>query len=175
MHVGRHHLLFTLALCGILASSAAVHAQGRSEVALSALERIPHVPNQVLVQFRAGVTEEDKESLRGRVQAHSEEIVVAQERRSDLKGDLELWNLPPGLAIAVVVDSINRIMGIRPDVACQIVMIPHQAFIDDADIYTRTIGVIDPRLARLTAESITRAGPVSVHAPKRAAGIVRIV
>ena len=78
MHVGRHHLLFTLALCGILASSAAVHAQGRSEVALSALERIPHVPNQVLVQFRAGVTEEDKESLRGRVQAHSEEIVVAQ-------------------------------------------------------------------------------------------------
>lgn len=109
MDVRRHHLLFTLALCGIIfTSSATVDAQGRSEAALSALERIPHVPDQVLIQFRVGATEEGKESLRGRVQAKSEELLVAQERRSDSKGDLELWNLPPGLAIANAVRELER-------------------------------------------------------------------
>jgi subtilisin family serine protease len=109
MDVRRHHLLFTLGLCTmLLTNSAAADAQGRSEAALSTLERIPHVPNQVLVQFRVGATEEAKESLRGRVQAHSEELVVAQERRSDGKGDLELWNLPPGLAIAHAVRELER-------------------------------------------------------------------
>lgn len=104
-----HHLLLTLALCGTMfANSAAVDAQGRSEAALSTLERTPHVPNQVLVQFRIGAAEDAKESLRGRVQAHIEEVVVAQERRSDSKGDLELWNLPPGLAIAQAVRELER-------------------------------------------------------------------
>lgn len=109
MDVRRQYLLSTLALCGLLfGNGAAVDAQGRSDATVSALERSPHVPNQMLVQFRAGATEEGKESIRGRVQAHSEEIVAAQERRSDSKGDLELWNLPPGLAIAQAVRQLER-------------------------------------------------------------------
>lgn len=97
----------------VLASSGLFHtpaaeAQGRSETALSALDRIPHVSNQVLVQFRVGTAEEAKESLRGRVQAQVEEVVVAQERRSDFKGDLELWNLPPGLGIARAVRDLQQ-------------------------------------------------------------------
>ena len=104
-----HHLLVAVSLSAIvLANSASVYAQGRSEAALSALERTPHVPNQVLVQFRSGAMEEAKESLRERVQAHIEEVVLAQERRSDSKGDLELWNLPPGLAIAHAVRDLER-------------------------------------------------------------------
>lgn len=109
MELRSHHLLFSLAVCGMmLANSTAVDAQGRSEAALSALERTPHVPNQVLVQFRVGAAEEAKESLRGRIQAHVEEVVVEQVRRSDAKGDLELWNLPPGLAIAQAVRDLER-------------------------------------------------------------------
>jgi subtilisin family serine protease len=109
MESHRHRLLFTLALCGtVLANTVTVEAQGRSEAALSALERTPHVPNQVLVQFQIGMTEEAKESLRSRVQGHIEEVVVAQERRSDFKGDLELWNLPAGLAIAQAVRDLQR-------------------------------------------------------------------
>ena len=104
-----HHLLLTVSLCAlVLENSPAVYAQGRSEAALSALERRPHVLNQVLVQFRFGATEDVKESLRGRVQAHVEEVVVEQERRLDAKGDLELWNLPPGLAIAHAVRDLER-------------------------------------------------------------------
>lgn len=92
----------------LLVHSASVDAQGRSDAALSALERTPHVPNQVLVQFRYGVSEASKELLRGRIDAEVEEVVVPQDRRSDLKGDLELWNLPPGLTIARAVRDLQQ-------------------------------------------------------------------
>jgi len=102
-------LLVILVLWGTVVTNAVpVEAQGRSETALSALDRTPHVANQVLVQFRVGTAEEAKESLRGRVQAQVEEVVVAQERRSDFKGDLELWNLPPGLGIARAVRDLQQ-------------------------------------------------------------------
>lgn len=104
-----HRLLFSLAFCGALfANTAAVEAQGRSDAALAALERTPHVPNQVLVQFQYGIAEEAKDTLRRRVDAQPEEVVVSQDRRSDLKGDLELWNLPPGLTIAQAVRDLER-------------------------------------------------------------------
>ena len=105
-----HRRVFmTLALFGVLfANSVTVEAQGRSEAALSALDRIPHAPNQVLVQFRYGILDDAKESLRGRVQAEVEDVVVSQDRRSDFKGDLELWNLPPGLAISQAVRDLQR-------------------------------------------------------------------
>ncbi|HSB44835.1 MAG TPA: S8 family peptidase [Nitrospira sp.] len=104
----RRRLFIVLVLSGALfTSTVAVEAQGRSEAALSALERTPHVPNQVLVQFRYGIAEEAKESVRSRVQAQVEDVVVAQERRSDFKGDLELWNLPAGLEIARAVRELE--------------------------------------------------------------------
>ena len=105
----RRRSFIILALFGALfANSVAVDAQGRNEAALSALERTPHVPNQVLVQFRYGILDDAKESLRGGVQAQVEDVVVSQDRRSDFKGDLELWNLPPGLAISQAVRDLQR-------------------------------------------------------------------
>jgi subtilisin family serine protease len=99
----------TLLLSGsILTDIAAANAQGRSDAALSALDRTPHVPNQVLVQFRFGVMEESKDSIRGRSQAQVEDVVVEQERRLDMKGDLELWNLPPGIEIARAVRELQH-------------------------------------------------------------------
>ncbi len=84
------------------------NAQGRSHAALSALDRTPHVPNQVLVQFRLGVTEDAKDSILSHIQAQVEEAVVPQEHRKDMKGDLELWNLPPGLEIARAVRELEQ-------------------------------------------------------------------
>ena len=104
-----HYVLVILSLWAIVsANGVVVQAQGRSEAALTALERTAHVPNQVLVQFRFGTREDAKEFIRERIQAHIEEVVVAQERRFDSKGDLELWNLPPGLAIAQTVRDLER-------------------------------------------------------------------
>ena len=86
---------------------ATAHAQGRNTL-LSALNRTPHVPNQVLVQFRPGMTEEAKDIIRDRIHAQSDEVIVAQERRKDMKGDLELWSLPPGFEIARAVRELQQ-------------------------------------------------------------------
>lgn len=87
---------------------AAANAQGRNAASPATLNRTPHVPNQVLVQFRPGVTEEAKHSIRDHIHAQSEAVVVAQERRKDMKGDLELWNLPPGFDVARAVRELQQ-------------------------------------------------------------------
>jgi subtilisin family serine protease len=102
-------LLVTVVLPGsLLIDMAIANAQGRSAAALSALDRTPHVPNQVLVQFRLGVTEAAKDSIRDHIQAQVEEVVVEQERRRDMKSDLELWNLPPGFEIVRAVRELQQ-------------------------------------------------------------------
>ena len=47
-------------LLALFASHVAAFAQGRSELALSQLAEVPHVPNEVIVQYRAGVTPSQK-------------------------------------------------------------------------------------------------------------------
>jgi len=102
-------LLIAAVLSGtVLIDIAAAQAQGRPPESLSALNRTPHAPNQVLVQFRPGVTEEAKDSIRDRIHVQNNEVVVAQDRRKDMKGDLELWNLPPGFEIARAVREVQQ-------------------------------------------------------------------
>ena len=109
MAPGTHFLLIASVLFGnVTLNMAAADAQGRNTATLSTLDRTPHVPSQVLVQFRAGVTDEAKHSVRSRIHAESEMTVVAQEHRKDMKGDLELWNLPPGVEIAHAVRSLQQ-------------------------------------------------------------------
>ena len=78
----------------MFAKNEAVDAQGRM--------RLPCQRWNVHHTFRTkcwcnfGVSEEAKESLRGRVQTQVDEVVVSQDHRFDFKGDLELWNLPLG-------------------------------------------------------------------------------
>ena len=77
-------------------------AQGRSEEAMA-----EHVPNEVLIQFRAGASESAKIRARGRVNAEAEETIVEAANRSDGKGDLEVARLAPGLAIAAAVRGLE--------------------------------------------------------------------
>ena len=38
------------------------------------------------------------------------------------------------IAVAVIIDPVRGIIGIRPDIACEILMGKHHAFINDPDI-----------------------------------------
>ena len=67
------------------------------------------VPNEVLIQWKAGVTDADKARARSRAGAVRQEVVVAS--RQTGKGELELAKLPPGQAVA------NAVRGLQGDPA----------------------------------------------------------
>ena len=86
---------------------APAQAQGRSSLALAALATAQHVPDEVLVQYLPGISEQTKVAARARVNATFREGVVNAQWRRDGKGDLELVKLPPGLSIAAAVRSLE--------------------------------------------------------------------
>ena len=77
-------------------------AQGRSEEAMA-----EHVPNEVLIQYRAGASEGAKARARGRVNAAADETIIEAAGRRDGKGDLELARFAPGLSIAAAVRGLE--------------------------------------------------------------------
>jgi subtilisin family serine protease len=99
-------VLGTLALA--LGMAMQTQAQGRSELALEALENTPHMPGEVIVQFRLGVSAPAKAKALGRVGARHEELLVSEKWRGDRKGDLELVRLPPGIGIAAAVRGLEQ-------------------------------------------------------------------
>ena len=82
-------------------------AQGRSELALAAIETAQHVPGELLVQYRPGASEEGKDAARARVGAAHKELIVSERWRQDFKGDLELVRIPPGIGIAAAVRGLE--------------------------------------------------------------------
>jgi thermitase len=82
-------------------------AQGRGPVAGGAVHQAQFVPDEVLVQFKPGAREADKQRARGRVGAELDEVIVAAANRSDGKGDLQLVRLPGGLAVAAAVRGLQ--------------------------------------------------------------------
>jgi subtilisin family serine protease len=62
------------------------------------------VPNEVVVQFRPGVSEAEKAGARARANASRKERI----RTSSVDGDLELATVPVGLAIA---EAVGRLQG----------------------------------------------------------------
>jgi subtilisin family serine protease len=100
-------------LAAALAAAALVtivpaHAAGRPDLVEASLAAgRDFVPAEMLVQFRAGASEDDKERALGRVGATREQVVLAMMRRADAKGDLDLVTLPPGLAIAAAARGLE--------------------------------------------------------------------
>lgn len=76
---------------------------GRSELALAGLTRHQHVPDEVLVQYRSGVSAQSKASAMARVSGRFQDSVVNGAWRQDGKGDLDLVKLPAGWTIAAAV------------------------------------------------------------------------
>jgi subtilisin family serine protease len=83
-------------------------AQGRSPQALSALldPAYSHVPGEMLVQYRRGAGDADKERALRRIGATFVEEVARGSARFD-GGDLELLRLPPGLSIAAAMRDVE--------------------------------------------------------------------
>ena len=65
------------------------------------------VPNDMLVQFRPGVSEQGKDRARSRIGAVRQETVAHAGRRPDPKGDLELVHVPLGLTISQAMRGIE--------------------------------------------------------------------
>lgn len=83
-------------------------AQGRSPQALAALldPSYSHVPGEMLVQYRRGAGDADKERALRRIGATFVEEVARGSARFD-GGDLELLRLPPGLSIAAAMRDVE--------------------------------------------------------------------
>jgi subtilisin family serine protease len=98
-----------MAALAAVAGAPEAAAQGRSPQALASLmnNSYSHVPGEMLVQFRRGASEADKERAFGRVAALHVEDVVRGTERFDGGGDLELVRLPPGLALAAAIRGIE--------------------------------------------------------------------
>lgn len=97
----------TLVFLAALGVAVTGQAQGRSDLALSALATARHVPDEVIVQFQPGASEQAKAAARNSVGAVFQEQLVNGLWRNDGKGDLELVKLPPGLAIAAAVRGLE--------------------------------------------------------------------
>jgi subtilisin family serine protease len=83
-------------------------AQGRSDLALAALENTSHMPGELIVQFQPGISAQGKAQALGRVGAKHEDLLVGEAWRGDRKGDLELVSLPPGIGIAAAVRGLEQ-------------------------------------------------------------------
>ena len=103
----RLRLVVMVSFASIVLAAGGARAQGRSELALSALPHAPHVADQVIVQFARGAAESRKDAAAQRVRATREEVLVSEAWRRDGKGDLELLRLPPGLAVAQAVGALE--------------------------------------------------------------------
>ncbi len=81
--------------------------QSRSEWALSGLTRHQHVPDEVLVQYRPGVSARAKAGALARVSGRFQDSVVNSAWRADGRGDLELVKMPAGWTVAAAVRSLE--------------------------------------------------------------------
>src|SRR5262249_1932266 len=87
------------------------------------------------------------------------------------------------VAVAIVVDAVDRVVGVGPGVGTEVWVGELNPLVDDADVDRLRAGVAGrPRLLGLAAVDVRRAGRsdrgrrvVAVHAPQRAVGVVRVV
>jgi subtilisin family serine protease len=91
----------------IFAASASALAQGKSELALSQLASAAHVPNEVIVQYRAGATDAQKSAALARISGVRDSNGVNGAWRRDGGGDVDLVRLPPGLTVAAGVRGLQ--------------------------------------------------------------------
>jgi hypothetical protein len=90
-----------VALTVALAASAAPAWSQDAEADLARASAGPQfVPNEVLVKFRPGVAAADKVKARGLARATASEVITTPLMRQRGDGDLELLQLPPGMAVA---------------------------------------------------------------------------
>jgi hypothetical protein len=100
--------LAIVALVAAVLSGGESTAQSRSTRALASLlsEHYTHVPGEMLVQYKRGIQDADKQRARQRVGAAFVDHVAREANRYD-GGDLELVRLAPGLSVAAAMRGIE--------------------------------------------------------------------
>lgn len=102
------HAILGLVATLAIAALPAFADQGRSELVRASLAAgREFVPNDLLVQFKPGVSDDVKDRAYGRIGAQREEVVAGGSRRADGKGDLERAHYPLGLAISQAIREIE--------------------------------------------------------------------
>jgi subtilisin family serine protease len=92
----------------IIASGGPAGTQGRSDQAPAIGNAdAQFIPNEVLVQFRGRMTDQERANGRAAVGGRYVETVVIEEMREDGLGDLELVELPPGMSVAAAVARLR--------------------------------------------------------------------
>jgi subtilisin family serine protease len=87
-----------------------VQAQGRPDLVAQSMAdpSRKYVPYQLLVQFRAGADSAAQDVALRQVGARAQEVIQAAAQRRDGRGDLQLVNLPPGMAVATAVRFLEQ-------------------------------------------------------------------
>jgi subtilisin family serine protease len=102
------HIVRGFAAALVIAASPALADQGRSDLVRASLGAgRDFIANELLVQFKPGVSEDAKDRAYDRIGALREEVVAAASRRPDAKGDLERVHYPLGLAISQAIRQIE--------------------------------------------------------------------
>ena len=99
----------TAATLAALGAASSAFAGGRPDLVAQGLSQgRPHVADQVIVQFRPGATEADKQRAMRRVNGDRAETLARGRSRIDLGGDVELLNVRGQARIA---DAIATLQG----------------------------------------------------------------
>jgi subtilisin family serine protease len=103
------HKLAQTAVLGLSIMASTALAQGRPDLVARSLAdpAREYVPNQVLVQFRAGTDGFAQNAALRLVGARKDHSVLAESARRDGKGELALVNLPTGMAVAAAVRQLT--------------------------------------------------------------------
>ncbi|HYC00087.1 MAG TPA: S8 family peptidase [Candidatus Limnocylindrales bacterium] len=104
---------FALAAFGSSALSfvlTAPAAADRADDVAKELQRHAHVRDEIVVQYRAGVSQRGKAAARGRVGGQRKELLLDEKWRADKDGggELELVRIPPGHGVANAVRDIEE-------------------------------------------------------------------
>lgn len=104
--LGFKTLGISLAITAVLAAGEtwAVESSGSANAIAAKSE---HVPGEVLIQYRQGVSPMGRTLAQARIGAVEKETLVAGTARKDGKGDLVLATLPPGLPVAAAVRGLE--------------------------------------------------------------------
>jgi subtilisin family serine protease len=100
-----------LVLAGVAAMTVGhAQAQGRPDLVAQSMADPgrKYVTYQMLVQFRAGADSAAQDVALRQVGARAQERLLAAAQRRDGRGDLQLVNLPPGMAVATAVRFLEQ-------------------------------------------------------------------
>ena len=102
------HIAVAAATLATAAATLPAAAQGRPDLVAQSMRDRPFVGGQMLVQYRRGASDADKDIVVRGLGAQVVDDVRLESARNDGKGDLQLLRLPVGLTVAAAMRDAGR-------------------------------------------------------------------